>query len=77
MNKNSIKVKWNSPEPVGGLEGYVLFKDGKKVAEISKNNLEHTFKNLNRHTIYNFKIATKYSNGVLSSKESVTVRTLR
>ncbi|MDK3000125.1 family 16 glycosylhydrolase [Clostridium perfringens] len=77
VNKNSIKVKWNSPETVGGLEGYVLFKDGKKVAEISQNNLEHTFKNLNRHTIYNFKIAAKYSNGVLSSKESVTVRTLR
>ncbi|MGG5460226.1 endo-alpha-N-acetylgalactosaminidase family protein [Clostridium sp. B9] len=75
--KRSISVSWDEPEHTYGLEGYVLYKDGKKVEEISVDENEYTFKNLKRHTIYNFKIAAKYSNGEISAKESITVRTER
>ena len=42
-----------------------------------KDETTYKFKGLNRHTIYNFKIAAKYNNGELSSKESITLRTER
>lgn len=75
--KKNVTVSWEEPEKTYGLEGYVLYKDGKKVKEIGADKTEFTFKGLNRHTIYNFKIAAKYSNGELSTKESITVRTAR
>ncbi|MGG5461924.1 discoidin domain-containing protein [Clostridium sp. B9] len=77
INKKSVTTSWEAPETTHGLEGYVLYKDGKKVAEIGADETEFTFKGLSRHTIYNFKIAAKYSNGELSSKESITLRTAR
>ncbi|MDZ4992752.1 DUF5110 domain-containing protein [Clostridium perfringens] len=77
VTKKSIKVSWEEPENIVGLEGYVLYKDGKKVEEISKEELEYTFSGLNRHTIYNLKVAAKYSNGEVSKKESLTLRTAR
>ncbi|MGG5461929.1 CehA/McbA family metallohydrolase [Clostridium sp. B9] len=77
INKKNVTVTWKSPENTTGLEGYILYKDGKKVMEVNASNLEYTFKGLNRHTIYNFKIAAKYSNGKISSKESITLRTKR
>ncbi|MFQ6848355.1 MAG: fibronectin type III domain-containing protein, partial [Clostridium perfringens] len=75
--KKNVTVSWEEPEKTYGLESYVLYKDGKKVKEIGADKTEFTFKGLNRHTIYNFKIAAKYSNGELSTKESITVRTAR
>ncbi|EGT3616230.1 O-GlcNAcase NagJ [Clostridium perfringens] len=77
VNKKDVTVTWIEPETTEGLEGYVLYKDGKKVAEIGKDETSYTFKGLNRHTIYNFKIAAKYSNGEISSKETITLRTAR
>ena len=77
INKKNVTVTWTEPETTEGLEGYILYKDGKKVAEIGKDETSYTFKKLNRHTIYNFKIAAKYSNGEVSSKESLTLRTAR
>lgn len=77
ISKKNITVQWSAPENSFGLEGYVLYKDGKEVAEIGKDETSYTFTGLNRHTIYNFKIAAKYSNGELSSKESITLRTER
>ena len=77
INKKNVTVTWTEPETTEGLEGYILYKDGKKVAEIGKEETSYTFKKLNRHTIYNFKIAAKYSNGEVSSKESLTLRTAR
>ena len=76
-DKKTVSVAWEAPETTYGLEGYVLYQDGKKVAEIDADEVEYTFKKLNRHTIYNFKIAAKYSNGEVSSKESLTIRTER
>lgn len=76
-DKKTVSVAWEAPETTYGLEGYVLYQDGKKVAEIGADEVEYTFKKLNRHTIYNFKIAAKYSNGEISSKESLTIRTER
>ncbi|MDZ4994712.1 hypothetical protein GNF80_17420 [Clostridium perfringens] len=76
-DKKTVSVAWEAPETTYGLEGYILYQDGKKVAEIGADEVEYTFKKLNRHTIYNFKIAAKYSNGEISSKESLTIRTER
>ncbi|WP_300257342.1 alpha-N-acetylglucosaminidase TIM-barrel domain-containing protein [Clostridium sp.] len=77
ISKKNVTVWWNAPENSFGLEGYVLYKDGKKVAELGKDETTYKFKGLNRHTIYNFKIVAKYSYGKLSSKESITLRTER
>lgn len=77
INKKNVTVSWEEPENTFGLESYILYKDGKKVSEISSDETSYTFKGLNRHTIYNFKIAVKYSNGEISKKESLTLRTSR
>lgn len=77
INKKNVTVSWEEPENTFGLESYILYKDGKKVSEISSDETSYTFKGLNRHTIYNFKIAAKYSNGEISKKESLTLRTSR
>ncbi|EPB8153965.1 alpha-N-acetylglucosaminidase TIM-barrel domain-containing protein [Clostridium perfringens] len=77
ISKKTVTVQWSAPENSFGLEGYLLYKDGKKVAELGKDETTYKFKGLNRHTIYNFKIAAKYNNGELSSKESITLRTER
>ncbi|MFR7934569.1 MAG: beta-N-acetylglucosaminidase domain-containing protein [Clostridium perfringens] len=77
INKKNVTVSWEEPENTFGLESYILYKDGKKVSEISSDETSYTFKVLNRHTIYNFKIAAKYSNGEISKKESLTLRTAR
>lgn len=77
INKKNVTVSWEEPENTFGLESYILYKDGKKVSEISSDETSYTFKGLNRHTIYNFKIAAKYSNGEISKKESLTLRTAR
>ncbi|EGT3616548.1 fibronectin type III domain-containing protein, partial [Clostridium perfringens] len=77
VNKKDVTVTWEAPETTEGLEGYILYKDGKKVGEIGADETTYKFKGLNRHTIYNFKIAAKYSNGEVSSKESITLRTER
>ncbi|HAT4313097.1 TPA: hyaluronidase [Clostridium perfringens] len=77
INKKNVTVSWEEPENTFGLESYILYKDGKKVSEISSDETSYTFKGLNRHTIYNFKIAAKYSNGEISKKESLTIRTSR
>ncbi|MDZ4992753.1 hyaluronidase [Clostridium perfringens] len=77
INKKNITVNWEAPEHTFGLEGYILYKDGKKVGEVPANETSYTFKGLNRHTIYNFKVAAKFSNGELSSKESLALRTDR
>ncbi|EGT3614539.1 hyaluronidase, partial [Clostridium perfringens] len=57
INKKNVTVSWEEPENTFGLESYILYKDGKKVSEISSDETSYTFKVLNRHTIYNFKIA--------------------
>ncbi|MGG5461807.1 beta-N-acetylglucosaminidase domain-containing protein [Clostridium sp. B9] len=77
VNKKNVTVTWTAPETTEGLDGYILYKDGKKVGEIDASESSYMFKGLNRHTIYNFKIAAKYSNGEISSKESITLRTAR
>ncbi|MGG5461824.1 discoidin domain-containing protein [Clostridium sp. B9] len=77
VNKKNVVVTWEAPKTTEGLEGYVLYKDGKKVGEVDSSETTFNFKGLNRHTIYNFKVAVKYSNGELSSKESITLRTAR
>ena len=77
VNKKDVKLTWTAPITTEGLEGYVIYKDGKKIKELSADATEFVATELSRHTIYNFKVAAKYSNGELSTKESKTIRTLR
>lgn len=77
INKKNVKLTWNAPITTEGLEGYVIYKDGKKLSEVPAESTEFVVSKLNRHTIYNFKVAAKYSNGELSAKESKTIRTAR
>lgn len=77
VSRKYVNVTWEAPKTTEGLEGYILYKDGKKVGEVGANETSYKFKGLNRHTIYNFKIAAKYSNGEISSKKSITLRTSR
>ena len=77
INKKNVKLTWNAPITTEGLEGYVIYKDGKKLTEVPAESTEFVVSKLNRHTIYNFKVAAKYSNGELSAKESKTIRTAR
>ncbi|EOU1691500.1 discoidin domain-containing protein [Clostridium perfringens] len=77
VNKKDVTVTWTTPESTTGLEGYILYRDGKKVAKLEADETSYMFNKLNRHTIYNFKIAAKYSNGKISEKSSITIRTAR
>ncbi|MDU8978278.1 MAG: discoidin domain-containing protein, partial [Clostridium perfringens] len=77
VNKRDVTVTWTTPESTNGLEGYILYRDGKKVAKLEADETSYMFNKLNRHTIYNFKIAAKYSNGKISEKSSITIRTAR
>ncbi|EOU1464795.1 discoidin domain-containing protein [Clostridium perfringens] len=77
VSRKYVNVTWEAPKTTEGLEGYILYKDGKKVGEVGADETTYKFKGLNRHTIYNFKIAAKYSNGEISSKKSITLRTSR
>ena len=63
INKKNVKLTWNAPITTEGLEGYVIYKDGKKLSEVPAESTEFVVSKLNRHTIYNFKVAAKYSNG--------------
>lgn len=77
VNKKDVTVTWTTPESTTGLEGYILYRDGKKVAKLEADETSYMFNKLNRHTIYNFKIAAKYSNEKISEKSSITIRTAR
>ncbi|MDU1687256.1 MAG: fibronectin type III domain-containing protein, partial [Clostridium perfringens] len=77
VQKKSVSLAWDSPENTYGLEGYIIYKDNKKVGEVSADETEFTVGKLNRHTIYNFKVAAKYSNGEISKRDTITVRTAR
>ncbi|MDZ5253954.1 endo-beta-N-acetylglucosaminidase [Clostridium sp. LIBA-8841] len=77
VQKKSVSLAWDVPENTYGLDGYIIYKDNKMVGEVSMSETEFTVEKLNRHTIYNFKVAAKYSNGEISERESITVRTAR
>ncbi|WP_283703052.1 endo-beta-N-acetylglucosaminidase [Clostridium perfringens] len=77
VQKKSVSLAWDSPENTYGLDGYIIYKDNKKVGEVSADQTEFTVGKLNRHTIYNFKVAAKYSNGEISKRDTITVRTAR
>lgn len=78
VQKKNVTLGWDKPEFTHGLESYIIYKDGKKIHEITDiEQLEYKVENLSRHTIYNFKVAAKYSNGEISPKASLTLRTAR
>lgn len=77
VQKKSVSISWDSPKNTYGLDGYIIYKDNKKVGEVSADQTEFTVEKLNRHTIYNFKVAAKYSNGKISKRDTITLRTAR
>lgn len=77
VQKKSVSISWDSPKNTYGLDGYIIYKDNKKVGEVSADQTEFTVGKLNRHTIYNFKVAAKYSNGKISKRDTITLRTAR
>ena len=83
VSSNTVRVKVGNPKVeeeeviVNPVRNFKVTDKTKKNVTVSWEEPEFTFKGLNRHTIYNFKIAAKYSNGELSTKESITVRTAR
>lgn len=77
VQKKNVTLTWDKPENTYGLEGYLIYRDNKKVGEVSADTTEFTVENLKRHTIYTFSVVGKYSNGEFSEKESITLRTTR
>ncbi|MDV5105794.1 fibronectin type III domain-containing protein [Clostridium perfringens] len=35
VQKKSVSLAWDSPENTYGLDGYIIYKDNKKVGEVS------------------------------------------
>lgn len=71
----TVELTWSAPESKVGLEGYVIYKDGKKIEEVSVNTTTYTVTELKTNTIHGFKVTAKYSNGEESKPKSVNART--
>ncbi|EOU1755916.1 hypothetical protein [Clostridium perfringens] len=48
----NVKLGWETSQSTYGLEGDVIYKDGKRLAEVGKYITEYNVEKLNRHTIY-------------------------
>lgn len=73
INTNSVKLTWKTPENTVGLTNYVIYKDGKAIAEVEETTFEVL--DLRANTIYGLKVASKYSNGKISKPVSINIRT--
>lgn len=68
-----VKVAWDKPEGDYGITGYVLFKDGKVLDEVSKDILEYELDGLDKNKVHNIQVASKNRQGKLSEKVSLEV----
>ncbi|MGL5380451.1 glycoside hydrolase family 2 TIM barrel-domain containing protein [Clostridium sp.] len=75
VTKETATLTWQAPESSVGLVSYVIYKDGKEVAEVSKDQLNYNAEGLKANTIYGFKVVSKYSNGETSKPVSINLRT--
>lgn len=75
VTNNSIGITWDEPDNIVGLEGYVIYKDGKVLEEIPATENKYTVSELRKNTIYGIKVTAKYSNGKESKAKSINART--
>lgn len=73
--KNEVLLTWDTPSSKLGITGYIIYKDGKEVAEVPVGTTAYTATSLKSNTIYGFKVCSNYSNGEVSKPVSINVRT--
>lgn len=77
VTSDNALLTWEAPNTSHGLEGYIIYKDGKVVAEVDANTITYRAEGLRANTIYGFKVVSKYSNGEKSRPVSVNLRTVK
>ncbi|MGL5380933.1 beta-N-acetylglucosaminidase domain-containing protein [Clostridium sp.] len=77
VSNNTVALTWEAPSHVEGLVGYEIYKDGKIITEVSKEDTSYNVEGLKSNTIYGFKVVSKYSNGEKSKPVSVNTRTTK
>ncbi|MGL5378578.1 LamG-like jellyroll fold domain-containing protein [Clostridium sp.] len=75
VTNKSVTLTWEEPSSKVGLEGYIIYKDGKEIGLVE--NTEYTVDGLKANTITSFKVVSKYSNGEKSKPVSINVRTTK
>lgn len=75
VTNTTVKLTWDAPNSIVGLEEYVVYKDGKKVSTVNTGTTELVVDGLKYNTIYGFKITAKFENGKESKPVSINVRT--
>lgn len=72
---DTVNLSWEKPSDEYGLVEYVIYKDGKELATLSKETTSYAATELRKNTLYGFKVVAKYSNGEKSKPVSVNLRT--
>ncbi|MGL5378352.1 S8 family serine peptidase [Clostridium sp.] len=75
VTNSSASLTWEAPKSIDGLVGYVIYKDGKMIAEVPVEVNEYLVEALKANTIYGFKVTAKYLNEEESKPVSINVRT--
>lgn len=75
VTNSTATLTWEAPKSKEGLAGYVIYKDGKELEQISADVTTYVAENLKTNIIYGFKVVSKYSNGEVSKPVSVNLRT--
>ena len=70
---NSATITWEKPEEDYGVIGYVIFKNGKVVDEVSADTFEYQLNNLDKTSEYNIEVAAKNRQGKLSEKVNLSI----
>lgn len=73
-NHNSVTLSWNNPTS-DYLIGILIKRNGVEVAELDGTVTEHSIEGLLSETTYKFEVLAKYSDGLLSNPQSITVKT--
>ncbi|MGL5380204.1 fibronectin type III domain-containing protein, partial [Clostridium sp.] len=77
VSSDEVILNWDEPKEATGLESYIVYMDGKVVAEIPATENTFTATKLKANTIYGFKVVSKYSNGEKSKPVSINIRTIK
>ncbi|MGL5381468.1 alpha-N-acetylglucosaminidase TIM-barrel domain-containing protein [Clostridium sp.] len=75
IESNSANITWSAPKETTGLVGYLIYKDGKLLTEVTASTTSYNIENLKSNSIYGFKVVSKYSNGQTSNPISLNLRT--
>lgn len=75
IESNSVNLTWTAPKETTGLVGYLIYKDGKLLTEVTASTTSYNIENLKSNSIYGFKVVSKYSNGQTSNPISLNLRT--